>query len=160
MKRTESEFIFAKFFDAYDESRANTKPTLGLLGVYQFRKQGTTVDPRIPEQSASLVTSGVYQFSRNPMYVGMLLMLVGWGIYLGNIASFIMLPIFILYMNRFQIMPEETFMAEKFGRQPMITPGWVRKYNYEWRVSSEKAKKELGGHRQRCSTQRACRCLV
>ena len=49
------------------------------------------------------------------MYVGMLLMLVGWGIYLGNIASFIMLPIFILYMNRFQIMPEETFMAEKFG---------------------------------------------
>jgi|TARA_Y100001963_G_scaffold81348_1_gene112781 protein-S-isoprenylcysteine O-methyltransferase Ste14 len=86
-----------------------------LLGVYQFRKQGTTVDPRIPEQSASLVTSGVYQFSRNPMYVGMLLMLVGWGIYLGNIASFIMLPIFILYMNRFQIMPEETFMAEKFG---------------------------------------------
>lgn len=86
-----------------------------LLGVYQFRKQGTTVDPRIPEQSASLVTSGVYQFSRNPMYVGMLLMLVGWGIYLGNIASFFMLPIFILYMNRFQIMPEETFMAEKFG---------------------------------------------
>ncbi len=86
-----------------------------LLGVYQFRKQGTTVDPRIPEKSASLVTSGVYQFSRNPMYVGMLLMLVGWGIYLGNIASFIMLPVFILYMNRFQIMPEETFMAEKFG---------------------------------------------
>ncbi|GGE89371.1 methyltransferase family protein [Pseudoalteromonas gelatinilytica] len=86
-----------------------------LLGVYQFRKQGTTVDPRIPEKSASLVTSGVYQFSRNPMYVGMLLMLVGWGIYLGNIASFIMLPVFILYMNRFQIMPEEMFMAEKFG---------------------------------------------
>lgn len=86
-----------------------------LLGVYQFRKQGTTVDPRIPEKSASLVTSGVYQFSRNPMYVGMLLMLVGWVIYLGNIASFIMLPVFILYMNRFQIMPEETFMAEKFG---------------------------------------------
>jgi len=86
-----------------------------LLGVYQFRKQGTTVDPRIPEKSTSLVTSGVYQFSRNPMYVGMLLMLVGWGIYLGNIASFIMLPVFILYMNRFQIMPEETFMAEKFG---------------------------------------------
>ena len=49
------------------------------------------------------------------MYVGMLLMLVGWGIYLGNIASFLMLPVFILYMNRFQIMPEETFMAEKFG---------------------------------------------
>ena len=86
-----------------------------LLGVYQFRKQGTTVDPRIPEKSASLVTSGIYQFSRNPMYVGMLLILVGWGIYLGNIASFIMLPVFILYMNRFQIMPEETFMAEKFG---------------------------------------------
>ena len=86
-----------------------------LLGVYQFRKQGTTVDPRIPEKSASLVTSGVYHFSRNPMYVGMLLMLVGWGIYLGNIASFITLPVFIIYMNRFQIMPEETFMAEKFG---------------------------------------------
>ena len=86
-----------------------------VLGVLAFRSVGTTVDPRVPEQSASLVVSGVYRISRNPMYVGFLLILAGWGAFLGNIASLLLLPVFVLYMNRFQIVPEERYMREKFA---------------------------------------------
>lgn len=86
-----------------------------LTGVWEFRAAGTTVDPRVPDQSVSLVVRGVYQISRNPMYFGFLLMLIGWGFFLCNIASLMLLPVFIIYMNRFQIVPEERHMREKFG---------------------------------------------
>ncbi|WP_153039260.1 isoprenylcysteine carboxylmethyltransferase family protein [Microbulbifer sp. Q7] len=86
-----------------------------LLGVLAFRSAGTTVDPRVPDQSTCLVTSGVYRISRNPMYAGFLLMLVGWAVFLSNIASILLLPLFVMYMNPFQITPEEQCMREKFG---------------------------------------------
>ncbi|WP_263282919.1 methyltransferase family protein [Marinobacter sp. F4216] len=88
---------------------------IALLGVLEFRAAGTTVDPRVPEQSASLVVGGVYQHSRNPMYLGFLLVLIAWGLYLGSVLALLFLPAFIVYMNRFQIAPEERFMHEKFG---------------------------------------------
>lgn len=88
---------------------------VALLGVYQFRKSGTTVDPRIPQESSSLVSEGIYQYSRNPMYLGFLLILTSWAIVLANPLAFIGLPLFVMYMNRFQIKPEEQFMQEKFG---------------------------------------------
>jgi protein-S-isoprenylcysteine O-methyltransferase Ste14 len=86
-----------------------------LLGVWEFRSAGTTVDPRVPDQSVSLVVRGVYRISRNPMYVGFLLVLIAWGIFLSNLASLVLLPAFVIYMNRFQIVPEERHMREKFG---------------------------------------------
>ncbi|WP_404366832.1 methyltransferase family protein [Marinobacter sp.] len=86
-----------------------------LLGVLEFRSAGTTVDPRVPDQSVSLVVRGVYRISRNPMYVGFLLVLTGWGVFLCNVASLMLLPVFVIYMNRFQIIPEERHMHEKFG---------------------------------------------
>ncbi|MBS3805620.1 MAG: isoprenylcysteine carboxylmethyltransferase family protein [Oleiphilaceae bacterium] len=86
-----------------------------LLGVLEFRSAGTTVDPRVPDQSVSLVVRGVYRISRNPMYVGFLLVLIAWGIFLSNLASLVLLPAFVIYMNRFQIVPEERHMREKFG---------------------------------------------
>ncbi|KAA1172886.1 isoprenylcysteine carboxylmethyltransferase family protein [Marinobacter salinexigens] len=86
-----------------------------LLGVLEFRSAGTTVDPRVPNQSVSLVVRGVYRISRNPMYVGFLLVLIAWGVFLGNLASIALLPAFVVYMNRFQIVPEERHMREKFG---------------------------------------------
>ncbi len=58
-----------------------------LLGVLEFRSAGTTVDPRVPDQSVSLVVRGVYRISRNPMYVGFLLVLIAWGIFLSNLGS-------------------------------------------------------------------------
>jgi len=88
---------------------------VALLGVYQFRKFNTTVDPRVPQESSSLVTAGIYQYSRNPMYLGFLLMLTAWAIALANPLAFIGLPLFVMYMNRFQIKPEERFMQENFG---------------------------------------------
>jgi len=89
--------------------------TFALLGVLEFRSAGTTVDPRVPDQSASLVVRGVYRISRNPMYFGFLLVLIAWGVFLGNLASLLPLPAFVVYMNRFQIIPEERHMREKFG---------------------------------------------
>jgi protein-S-isoprenylcysteine O-methyltransferase Ste14 len=85
------------------------------LGIAEFRKAQTTVDPRAPEDSASLVICGVYQYSRNPMYLGFFFLLLGWALYLSHVFVFALLPLFIGYMNRFQIQPEEKFMLQKFG---------------------------------------------
>lgn len=88
---------------------------IAIAGVLQFRMAGTTVDPRVPDQSSNLVVSGIYCYSRNPMYIGFLLALCGWCVFLGSMVSVLFLPVFILYMNCFQIVPEERFMQEKFG---------------------------------------------
>lgn len=89
--------------------------SIAILGVLQFRKAGTTVDPRAPEQSTNLVVGGVYRYSRNPMYLGFFLVLCAWGLHLGSVISLLVLPVFIVYMNRFQIVPEERFMHDQFG---------------------------------------------
>ena len=85
------------------------------LGVASFRRASTTVNPMKPESSSVLVDSGIYRLTRNPMYLGFLLVLVGWAIFLSNIFAFLLLPVFILYMNRFQIEPEERALTAKFG---------------------------------------------
>ena len=90
--------------------------SLGIMGVTQFRIAQTTPNPQALEKVSSLVTSGVYQYSRNPMYVGLVLILLGWAFYLSHLLAFVLLPIFILYMTRFQIQPEEQMMAQKFGK--------------------------------------------
>ena len=90
--------------------------SLGIMGVTQFRIAQTTPNPQALEQVSSLVTSGVYQYSRNPMYVGLVLILLGWAFYFSHLLAFVLLPIFILYMTRFQIQPEERMMAQKFGK--------------------------------------------
>jgi protein-S-isoprenylcysteine O-methyltransferase Ste14 len=94
---------------------ALTGMAIAVLGVLAFRTVGTTVDPRVPGQSESLVVSGVYRYSRNPMYLGFLLVLCAWGLWLGNLPALLFLPAFVLYMNHFQIVPEERFMRDKFG---------------------------------------------
>lgn len=88
---------------------------ISLLGVLAFRSAKTTSDPRFPGQTTSIVITGIYQLSRNPMYLGFLFVLLGWAIYLSHLLSFLLLPAFVWYMNRFQISPEERFMLEKFG---------------------------------------------
>lgn len=88
-----------------------------LSGAYAFNKAQTTVNPLAPEQSSSLVNFGIYKFTRNPMYLGFLLFLIGWGVYLASAYSLLVLPMFILYMNAFQISPEERALANKFGEE-------------------------------------------
>jgi len=88
---------------------------LPAAGVLSFRRHQTTVLPMKPEKTTALVTTGIYRLTRNPMYLGMLFILVAWGIWLGHIASLLMLPLFVWYLNRFQIKPEERALQAKFG---------------------------------------------
>jgi protein-S-isoprenylcysteine O-methyltransferase Ste14 len=87
-----------------------------LAGLYEFQKAKTTFNPMTPGAASSVVTSGVYRVSRNPMYVGFLLLLIGWAIWLSHTLPFFLLPAFVLYMNRFQILPEERALSAKFGK--------------------------------------------
>lgn len=86
-----------------------------VAGVAQFRRAATTVDPRAPERSSSLVTSGVYRVTRNPMYLGFALALTGWAVWLGNAVALIGPAAFVLWMNRIQIPFEEAAMESRFG---------------------------------------------
>ena len=88
-----------------------------LAGVRSFRKAETTVNPTTPNDSSSVVSTGIYRLTRNPMYVGMLFMLIGWAFYLANGLAWLAIPAFILYMNRFQIAPEERALSAKFGEE-------------------------------------------
>jgi protein-S-isoprenylcysteine O-methyltransferase Ste14 len=86
-----------------------------LAGIIAFHRSKTTVNPLHPEQATALVTGGVFRVSRNPMYVGLLLCLLAWAIYLASPLSLAGPLAFILYINRFQIGPEEKILAGKFG---------------------------------------------
>lgn len=99
-----------------------------LAGALEFRKARTTVNPVRPETSTALVTSGVYQVTRNPMYLGFLLILVGWGLLLANLFSLLLVPIFIAYMNRFQIEPEEKALTSLFGAEFAVYKQRVRRW--------------------------------
>jgi protein-S-isoprenylcysteine O-methyltransferase Ste14 len=85
-----------------------------VAGVVSFRIAKTTVNPLNPEAASALVTSGVYQLTRNPMYLGALILLIGWAAFLANALGFILVPSFVLYMNRFQIGPEEKALTSLF----------------------------------------------
>ena len=86
-----------------------------VSGVAAFRRARTTVNPLKPGSASSLVDGGIYRLTRNPMYLGFALALVGWGIFLGNPLSIAMLFVFVGYMNRFQIVPEERALESLFG---------------------------------------------
>ncbi|MFL6647317.1 MAG: methyltransferase family protein, partial [Sulfurifustaceae bacterium] len=75
----------------------------------------TTKDPRHPERATALVTGGIYRITRNPMYLGLALVLVGWGIFLSNVLSLLGVVVFLGYLNRFQIVPEERALEARFG---------------------------------------------
>lgn len=86
-----------------------------LAGVISFRRSKTTVDPRKPEASSALVSSGVYRYSRNPMYLGFGVWLLAWSVFLASAWALVGVMFFVLYMNRFQIEPEERALRESFG---------------------------------------------
>jgi protein-S-isoprenylcysteine O-methyltransferase Ste14 len=86
-----------------------------------FRRANTTINPVKIEAASSIVTNGIYRYTRNPMYVGLTLLLAGWAIHIA--VPFVLLGplVFILYITRFQIIPEERVLTSKFG-------GEYRKY--------------------------------
>ncbi len=90
---------------------------LDLMALISFIRRRTTINPMTPEKTSRLVKTGIYRHTRNPMYVGLLLNLAGWAIYLTHVLPLLLLPIFVYYLNRFQIEPEEQRLAERFGTE-------------------------------------------
>lgn len=119
-------WAIATFLPGFAFDLAGVRPVaLGLaifgafvcgIGVRSFLKVGTTMNPMKPDKTARLVTGGIYRFSRNPMYLGFLMLLIAWALYLSNIVALLIGPAaFIAYMNRFQISPEERALGLRFG---------------------------------------------
>ena len=86
-----------------------------VSGVVAFRHANTTTSPFKPETATSLVVSGAYRITRNPMYVGLGVVLLGWAAYLASVPALLGLPVFVMYMGRFQIAPEERALSALFG---------------------------------------------
>ena len=106
---------------------------VALAALRAFRRQQTTINPLAPERASSLVCSGVFAFSRNPMYLAMLLWLSAVAIVAGLGWQWLGPMVFGLFINRFQIVPEERAMLQLFGRDyqeyTAAVPRWWR-----WRV--------------------------
>lgn len=94
---------------------ATTGIGISVAGVISFRRAKTTVNPMKPEATSALVTSGIYRLSRNPMYVGIVLTLIAWTVYLSSVWTLSGPLAFVLYITRFQIIPEERALATMFG---------------------------------------------
>jgi len=89
--------------------------TLGLAAFREFRRAKTTTNPLKPGSASALVTSGVFAYSRNPMYLALLLALSGWALWLGVLTPWLMLPLFVTTLTRLQILPEERALEGLFG---------------------------------------------
>ena len=115
--------------------RAGLAATFGLLGVAcsvlgvaSFRLARTTVNPMTPDATTALVVSGIYRITRNPMYLGFLLLLLAEIVWLANPAAFLVAPAFVLYLNRFQIAPEEIALRSRFGAEFNSYAAHVRRW--------------------------------
>jgi len=99
-----------------------------LAGDLAFRRARTTINPFRPQKTSALVTSGVYRFTRNPMYVGLLAVLVGWAAFLGAAVTLLGPVAFVAYITRFQIVPEERVLSAKFGAAYTAYAARVRRW--------------------------------
>lgn len=88
---------------------------VNVAALWAFRRHRTTVNPLRPDNATALVTDDIFAWTRNPMYLGMALMLTGWALWLSNIASLLGPAMFAGYLTRFQIIPEERLLLAKFG---------------------------------------------
>ena len=88
-----------------------------LAGVASFRRARTTVNPLKPETASALVVAGIYRYTRNPMYLGFAIILLGWCVFLGSAMAVIGVALFVLFIGRFQIHPEERALRELFGAE-------------------------------------------
>jgi len=99
-----------------------------LAGALSFRRAKTTVNPMKPEKTSSFVTSGIYTVTRNPMYLGMLFVLVAWALFLSSAWALFGPLSFFIYMNSFQIAPEEKVLAAMFGPAYAAYTATVRRW--------------------------------
>lgn len=87
---------------------------LDISAIVSFRRASTTVNPGKPETATQLVSSGIYKLTRNPMYLGLLLILSSWAMWLGDLLNFAVLFLFVWYVTLFQIIPEEKALEKIF----------------------------------------------
>ena len=106
--------------------------SLGILifinPVLKFIKSKTTINPIQFDETNKLVTSGIFKYSRNPMYLGMLMIIISTSIFYLNIYSMLTPFLFIFWINKFQIKREEAFLAEKFGKEYLSYKNKTRRW--------------------------------
>ncbi len=89
---------------------------VGIISLWQLYRAGTSIHPAKFSKVSTLVTSGLYNYSRNPMYLSLLIFLLAWGLWLGNAFNVLLAAGFVAYMNTFQIGLEEKVLLDRFGR--------------------------------------------
>ncbi len=106
--------------------------SLGILvfinPVLKFIKSKTTINPIQFEETNRLVTSGIFKYSRNPMYLGMLMIIISTSIFYLNIYSILTPFLFVFWINKFQIKREEVFLTEKFGKEYLSYKNKTRRW--------------------------------
>jgi protein-S-isoprenylcysteine O-methyltransferase Ste14 len=107
---------------------AVTGVAFAVTGAEAFRRASTTINPVRPDQATSLVTTGIFRFTRNPMYVGLTALLLGWAVFLASPWAFLGPALFALYITQFQIIPEERILAAKFGAEYKVYRSKVRRW--------------------------------
>lgn len=90
---------------------------VALAGVAEFRRARTTVNPLRPERASALVVTGIFRWTRNPMYLGLAIVLLGWAWYLAHPLAALGVPAFVAWMNRSQIRREERALESLFGEE-------------------------------------------
>jgi protein-S-isoprenylcysteine O-methyltransferase Ste14 len=100
----------------------------GCTAMLSFVRARTTMNPTKPNATSSLVTGGVFRFTRNPMYLSLLLYLLAWAAYLSNWLALVLVPVFVLYINELQIKPEERALSALFGAEYTSYMARVRRW--------------------------------
>ncbi len=101
---------------------------IGLAGSLAFARARTSADPTHPRVASRLVVTGIYRFTRNPMYLGDQLLVLAWGVYLAHPLALALTPLFALYISLFQIPPEERALAARFGAEYTAYKARVRRW--------------------------------
>ena len=96
--------------------------------IFKFIKSKTTIDPIKFKKVNKLITSGIYKYSRNPMYLGLLMIVISNTIFFLNIFSITTPILFYFWINKFQIKREEIFLTEKFGKEYSLYKAKTRRW--------------------------------
>lgn len=101
---------------------------ISWMSLDAFYRARTTTHPMWPDRATALVTHGIYRYTRNPMYLGMALLLVAWAVYLANLAALVGVALFVAYITRFQILPEERALSRIFKEEYEVYRRSVRRW--------------------------------
>lgn len=101
---------------------------VAIVSVLRFRLFGTTIQPHKLDEATKLVTDGIYNYSRNPMYLGMAILITSAGVFYGSLLFLPAIAVFVLVINKFQIEPEEVALEKLFGQEFLDFKGRTRRW--------------------------------